>query len=369
MESWLGKSSGGCCGESRRDKQKTCTAVLEVTARCNLACPVCFADANPGGSHAGDPPLGVLEASLRDLYQHQGPVNLQLSGGEPTLRPDLERLISTAREIGFTFVQVNTNGLALANSPEYASALRASGLESVFLQFDGLHDETYLATRGRPLLEQKLLAIDNCAAAGLGVVLVPTLVPGVNDGELGALVRFAAQRNPVVRGLHIQPISYFGRHPGGERPRLTIPEVLRELETQTGGEVEVEDFSPSDCEHARCSFRARYRVADDTHLELVEAKRSCCSGKTEDAPRRAIDATSRQWSSAAQVGGEDSLSAFLEDATKILCISGMAFQDARNLELDRIDSCCVHSLVPGRGLVPFCLWNLTNSSGEHLLSR
>ena len=393
MDSWsgdcgcrAGASAGTCaadpdyaacpgeCGLCPQHGQRTCTAVFEVTRRCNLACPVCFADSSTDADEA-DPSVQELGRMLQDLFVSQGPVNVQLSGGEPTMRDDLAEVIGAARAAGFTFVQVNTNGLRLAAEPGYAEALRGAGLESVFLQFDGLRDETYRTLRGRSLLERKLRAIDRCAEAGLGVVLVPTVVVGVNDDELGDLVRFAAGRPGVVRGLHLQPVSYFGRFGTGERPRLTLPEALRALELQTGGDLQASDFKPSGCEHVRCSFRARYWVRDGGRLELLRSQTSCCSSEPEQpgaAARRAIAATSRQWRGPtvqAESTDADSLTRFLDDAEHILCISGMLFQDAWSLDLARIRRCCVHSVVPGRGLVPFCLWNLTSESGRRLYPR
>jgi uncharacterized radical SAM superfamily Fe-S cluster-containing enzyme len=273
--------------------------------------------------------------------------------------------------MGFTFIQVNTNGLRLASEPEYAAALRAAGLESVFLQFDGLNEDVYRALRGRPLLAEKLRAIANCETAGLGVVLVPTVLAGVNSDQLGSLARFAAERNPTVRGLHLQPISHFGRYPASARLGLTLPQVLNLLEEQTHGEVCGDHFRPSACEHARCSFRARYRVCADDRLELFASDKSHNSQQGDPA-RRAIAATSRQWSRPFPQDGSDasdSLGRFLADTRRILSISGMMFQDAWNIDLARIDRCCVHSLVPGRGLIPFCLWNLTSASGQRLFPR
>ncbi len=209
-------------------------------------------------------------------------------------------------------------------------------------------------------------------------MLVPTLVPGVNDYEVGSLVRLAAQWAPVVRGVHLQPVSYFGRYIRGDRPRLTLPEVLRALESQTGGEVQATDFGPSGCEHVACSFRARYWVRDGGRLELVRTAPSRCSPDPGDEAHRAIAATSRQWGGRQESGGKgtrspeassDDLGRFLEAADRMLSISGMLFQDAWNIDLARIRRCCVHAVVPERGLVPFCLWNLTSASGRRLYPR
>ena len=333
-----------------------------------------------------DPPVCHLERALRDLFVMQGPVNVQLSGGEPTMRPDLQEIIAASRAVGFEFVQLNTNGLRLAREPGYAESLAAAGLVSVFLQFDALSDAPYEVIRGRPLLAEKLHAVERCAEAGLAVVLVATVVPGVNDHELGALVRYGAEWAGAVKGVHIQPISYFGRYPGGARSRLTLPEVLRALETQTGGQVRADDFGPSSCEHARCSFHARYWVRENGGLELFRPASVGESAEPIPAARRAVAATARQWgrrestasrnAGVAPPGGStppgagmDALDRFLADSERILAVTGMLFQDAWSIDLERVRQCCVHAVVPGRGLVPFCLWNLTSESGQRLYPR
>jgi uncharacterized radical SAM superfamily Fe-S cluster-containing enzyme len=364
----------GACGLCARHQQRTCTAVLEVTRDCDVGCPLCFAESPPAVAGA-DPSVVQLAEMLRGLFAEQGPVNLQLSGGEPSMRADLPDIIRVARATGFTFVQLNTNGLRLASEEGYAEELREAGLDSVFLQFDGTSDQTYRVLRGRPLLAKKLQALERCSRAGLAVVLVPTVVPGVNDHELGSLVRLAAEWTGVVRGLHLQPVSYFGRYFGVGRPRLTLPETLRLLQAQTDGEVQTGDFAPSCCEHVRCSFRARYWVRDSGKLELVRSAPPCCSSQPGVAARRAIAATSRQWTRRSpeatreDTERDDGLGRFLDDATKILAISGMMFQDVWNLDLERLRRCCVHVLVPDRGLVPFCLWNLTSESGHRFYPR
>ena len=388
---WRGAPSLEAWGDgiSTAPAQQTCTVVLEVTRRCDLGCPVCFAESGPTSAES-DPPLARLTEMLESLYEAEGAVNLQLSGGEPTVREDLPEVIAAARAAGFIFVQLNTNGLRLAAEEGYAEQLRAAGLVSVFLQFDGVTDETYRALRGRPLAEEKLRVLGRCAEAGLAVVLVPTVVPGINQHELGSLVRLAAEWPGVVRGLHLQPVSYFGRYPGSPAPRLTLPEALSLLEKQTGGEVRAADFAPSCCEHARCSFRARYWVRDGGRLELLRSESSCCGPQPDEASRRAVAATSRQWSrrprgstkvtaqpaeaqsccaSPADPQPSDGLDRFLEEADRMLTISGMLFQDTWSVDLERVRRCCVKTLAPDGSLVSFCMWNLTSESGLRLYPR
>jgi 7,8-dihydro-6-hydroxymethylpterin dimethyltransferase len=368
FESWCGE-------EPSPAARQTCTAVVEVTQRCELGCPVCFAESLPAAEN-GDPPLAALAQRLARLYAAEGAVNVQLSGGEPTTREDLPQIVEAAAAAGFTFVQLNTNGLRLASEPGYAEALRQAGLESVFLQFDGVTDDVYRVLRGRPLLAEKMKAVEKCAEAGLAVVLVPTVVAGLNFDQIGALVQFAATWAGAVRGLHLQPVSYFGRYPQNGRPRLTLPDLLRAFEEQTRGMVRVADFAPSCCEHPRCSFRARYWVREGGVLEPVRSTSCCCPPPSEEAARQATAATARQWSrrrpdDGRSVGADDGddLDRFLQEADRILAISGMLFQDAWSVDMERIRRCCVQVVTEDTGLVPFCLWNLTSDSGRRLHPR
>ena len=362
------------CGLCADHEQSTCTAVVEVTRRCNLRCPVCFAECSPDVQSA-DPGVDSLRALFRELFLTAGPVNVQLSGGEPTVRDDLPAVVAVAVQTGFTFVQLNTNGLRLAAEPGYAESLRAAGLDSVFLQFDGLAEHTWRSIRGRPLLDEKCRAIERCAGAGLAVVLVPTVVPGLNDGELGAILRFAAQRSPTVRGVHFQPVTRVGRYPADAGDRLTLPEVLRALEQQTRGGVRATDFQPNSCEHPWCSFRGRFWVRSDGRLEAFRASTEPVAVADSDARQvapRAVAATSRQWGplpARTVAEPQDELDRFLAEADRILTVSGMLFQDAWNVDLERLRRCCVHAVVPGAGRVPFCLWNLTSATGQRMYAR
>ncbi|NTV65749.1 MAG: radical SAM protein, partial [Oscillochloris sp.] len=204
----------GCpydCGLCPEHQQHSCCVLLEVTQRCSLRCPVCFADAGQGAPP--DPDLATIGGWFERLLASGGPCNIQLSGGEPCVRDDLPAIVALGRSLGFSFFQVNTNGLRLAREPDLALRLREAGVSTIFLQFDGTDDAIYTRLRGRPLFAQKQAAIAHCAAAGLGVVLVPTLLPGVNVANLGAIIDFALGQMPTVRGVHVQPISYFGRYP------------------------------------------------------------------------------------------------------------------------------------------------------------
>ncbi len=363
----------GCpldCGLCTEHLRKGCCMLLELTKRCNLRCPVCFAAA---GEEESDLSLAEIARQYDVLMAHGGPFNIQLSGGEPTMRDDLPEILRMGREKGFSFFQLNTNGLRLAAEPGYAGALRDAGLNTVFLQFDGLHNEVYIKLRGRELLEEKLRCVERCAAAGLGVVLVPVIARGVNESEVGAILRYALSQMPGVRGVHFQPVSYFGRC-GLERPErpVTIPSMLRLIEEQTEGTMRAADFSGGGAENPYCSFHASYRVRADGTLGCLPRRQSdgCCCTSSDDSRSSVAD----QWSGApAGFAADDamsdtaSLDAFLAQARqKTFTVSGMVFQDAWNLDLDRLRRCHICEVDSRYGMVPFCAYNLTNREGEAL---
>jgi uncharacterized radical SAM superfamily Fe-S cluster-containing enzyme len=387
----------GCpydCGLCPDHRQHTCCVVLDVTERCNLACPVCFAAA--GASRKPDPSLDEIEAWCRSLLAAGGPFNIHLSGGEPTVRRDLPEVIRRIRALGFSYIQLNTNGVRLALEKEYASELKEAGLSCVFLQFDGITDDVFKTIRGRPLLETKLTAIRNCGEQELGVVLVPTLVPGVNTGQIGGILRTAIALAPSVRAVHFQPVSYFGRYPVEPKndDRITIPEVLRLIEEQTAGQFTVANFYPASGENPYCSFHGKFWLYPDGRIAPTArpAAVSCCgpaptanlvqlgspSREQGEGARRAQRFVAQHWAfpsdnppATDQNQPHDginvsSLDAFLAEEKQSFCISGMAFQDAWNLDLERLRECFLHVLSPEQKLVPLCAYNLTGASGQAL---
>jgi uncharacterized radical SAM superfamily Fe-S cluster-containing enzyme len=358
---------------------------------------VCFAESR---TQAVDPEMRTIESWFKLLRSTGGPYNIQLSGGEPTLRDDLPEIIALGRSLGFSFFQLNTNGLRLAHDMPYLGRLKEAGLGCVFLQFDGTNDAIYQKIRGAALLEAKTKAISNCAEQRLGVVLVPTLVPGVNTADIGGIIDYALARMPTVRGVHFQPVSYFGRYPSQPRDcdRITIPEVINEIERQTEGRIRMADFRPPAAENAYCSFHGNFVVTPDGRLKpAVDVSESGCCGPAQQgaqalvslgccesqtaggAARKAQQYVALRWTlpgGDAGGGGStedadtmrlDSLDAFLEQSrTRSFCVSGMAFQDAWTVDLDRLRDCFVHVVGTEEKIVPFCAYNLTDVLGNSL---
>ena len=375
----------GCpfdCGLCPDHRQRSCTIMLEVTERCNLSCSFCYADA---GGHTDDPDLETIEEWYRSAAKAGDRCNIQLSGGEPTLRDDLPEIVAMGRKYGFSFIQLNTNGIRLAEDSGFIRKLKTAGLDSIFLQFDGVTPQTHKKIRGRNLTGEKLAAVSACGDHDVGVVLVPTLVPGCNTEEIGALIQKAMTLSPVVRGIHFQPVSYFGRFPRSpsDSDRITLPRLMRAIESQTKGLMSARDFKPPGCENALCSFHATYFLTDNGKPRLLGEGVPCCGlapEPAEEGAARTIASVAKQWSfpmdplpmaprepSLKSPDTMVSLDDFLLSARRnSFSVSAMAFQDVWNLDLERLRDCCIHVMKPNGELVPFCAYNLTAADGQRL---
>lgn len=387
------------CGICPQHKSHTCLAIIDVTNRCNLKCPVCFANAAAAG-YVYEPTKQQIKSMLENLRQNE-PVPataLQFSGGEPTLREDLFDLIRMAKEVGFRHVEVNTNGIRLAQSVEYCRGLHEAGMSTVYLQFDGLTPEVYKFTRGADLLETKMRALENCRKAGLtSIVLVVTLIKGVNDLQLGNIIKFATKNIDIIRCVNVQPISLCGRLPQAEREkmRITIPDFMKLCEEQTEGRIKASDFYPvpavvpvskavgalrnkryveftahPHCGMATYIFVENGEIIPITHYGNVEkflkgmqaVYETASKGHTKRAKLR-MAATLRHikfsllrkyiW----PILKDGSYKALGDLHRKMIMISSMHFMDPYNFDLERAQRCCIHYAVPDGRIIPFCTMN------------
>ncbi len=228
------------------DNKPPLLAVIDLTNRCNFRCPLCFAEAPPNGNiYYLD--IETVRRMLAALLA-RGPVpcrHIQFSGGEPTLHPQFLEIVRMAREMGFNHVQVATNG-TLFGSPEYAERAEQAGLHTLYLQFDGMTDEVYLALRGRRLLEQKIRTVENIARGGMRLVLVPTIVSGVNVDQIGPIFRFALQHSRHVTGISIQPMASTGRVglAGARAGSFNLGDMAEEFGRQTSLTRSPDDWFP-----------------------------------------------------------------------------------------------------------------------------
>ncbi len=237
------------CGLCNLHKSHTCLANVDLTNRCNMNCPICFANANERG-YVFEPSYDQVVDMLQTLRDEK-PVPttaVQFSGGEPTVYPDFFKVLEKASEMGFSQIQIATNGIKLANDKDFAKKCEEAGLHTVYLQFDGLDEENYKQARGREMLDVKKKAIENCRKTKpnpLSTVLVPTIVNTVNDDEVGNILDFAIKNRDVVRGINYQPVAFTGRIEKEERQkqRYTLSDLAIDLEEQTGY-LDRSDFYP-----------------------------------------------------------------------------------------------------------------------------
>ncbi|UCC33451.1 MAG: radical SAM protein [Candidatus Bathyarchaeota archaeon] len=392
----------GCpldCGICSQHKSHTALAIIDVTNRCNMRCPVCFANAAAAG-YVYEPSKQQITAMLENLRRNK-PVPataLQYSGGEPTIREDLFELIRAAKERGFRHVEVNTNGIRLAHSVEYCRGLLEAGMSTLYLQFDGLTPEVYKFTRGKNLLETKMKAIENCREAGLqSVVLVVTLVRGVNDHQLGDIIRFAVENFDVIRCVNVQPVSLCGRLPEEERKemRITIPDFMNAVEEQMDGKIKVADFYPVPTvvpiskaigalkdkryveftAHPHCGMATYIFIEDGEIVPITrygDVKKFIKSmNKVYEEALKGHKTRAKMWLMGAlrhikfsllrkylwpvlTTGNYESLGKLHR---KMLLISSMHFMDPYNFDLERVQRCCIHYAVPDGRIIPFCTMN------------
>jgi hypothetical protein len=336
---------------------------------------------------------------------------VQFSGGEPTMYPRFLDVLRLTTELGFTHIQVATNGINFAR-PEFAEAAKEAGLHTLYLQFDGLTDDIYLRTRGQRLMETKLACIANCREYGLKVVLVPTIVKGVNDHQLGDMVRFAIDNIDCVSGFSFQPVAFTGRinRRDLEAKRFTQSDLAHCISDQTGITDSYDDWFPLSCtspfsklmsalqgverpnltSHPHCAM-GTYLYVDPVSKKAVPITQFFDVG----AMLRDIDLLARKAQGAriklfSKVSAWNSLrrhfkaefappgltfERFLHtlqgmtdhsygrgkgDGTftyKTLLVAGMHFMDAYNYDINRVKRCVIHYTAPNGLVYPFCTYN------------
>ncbi len=368
------------CGLCNKHLQHSCLNVVEVTNHCNLNCPICFATAN-GCGYDYHPDMETIRGMFQTVVDYvKSPRCVQLSGGEPTVRDDLPEIVKMAKDMGIEHIEVNTNAVRIAKDIEYLKALKEAGVDDFYMQFDGTNDEIYLQTRGKALFELKEKAIANCTEVGIGITLVVTVSPNINLDHVGEIVKYAATKVPTVKGVHFQPISYFGRYPSDpeNKDRVTIPELAHAIEVQTKGMLKADNFIPTSCSNVHCDMKSLSVVLPDHSLFPLTTMALGPPKKTDDVADKTRTEVSQFWRFIENsMDGEDenrsddgSWRTFVARAkTHYLTVSAMAFQDVWTGETERWERCCIHVVTLDGKLIPFCLFNVTNNEGEALYRK
>ena len=390
------------CGLCSNHHSQTLLANIDLTNRCNLDCDFCFANARACG-FVYEPSFDEV-VSMLNLLRSEKPVAapaVQFSGGEPTMRDDLFAIIRKAKQLGFNQVQIATNGVKIANDPGYAQQLKDTGLNTVYLHFDGISKQT------NPNLKVHLKAIENLKAVRQGVVLVPTVIQGRNDHELGDIIRFAARNISVIRGVNFQPVAFTGAASDEDlrKARITIPDVVERIEEQMHGILRKDDFYPVPCvlpfsdlveaytgrpqvrftAHQHCGAATYVFVQEDgivpvnrmvnveSFFETIEEMadklqqggtinkyKTLLEGvkNMHDSVRQGEQsATTEFWKIIGKTLIGQNFDALREFHWNALFIGSMHFMDRYNYDLDRVSRCCIHYATPDGRLIPFCTYN------------
>jgi len=377
----------GCpydCGLCPDHEQHSCLTLIEITERCNLECPICYADSAPTrGEHRS---LGQIEFMLDELVKNEGqPDVVQISGGEPTIHPQFFEILDLAKTKPIRHLMVNTNGVRIARDRAFVERLAAytPGFE-VYLQFDSLEANPLEVLRGENLLDVRLKALEHLNKFNISTTLVVVLRKGLNDHEVGNIIDFARKQR-CVRGVTFQPIQHAGRteYFNPETDRLTLAEVRQKILNQTDI-FTPEDIIPVPC-HPDCIAMAyalksegqmfplsRYMdpnlllgsAGNTIRYEEDPAVRSKVFGlfSLNHSPQSTSHAVHDLLCCLPKIEAPETLS--YENIFRVII---MEFLDAWNFDVRSVKRSCIHIMHPDGRVIPFDTYNLFYRSNEDFI--
>lgn len=350
-------------------------AILEITERCNLTCPMCYAFSSPSER---DYTLEEIERRLDQLIAVEGKgISLQLSGGEPSVRKDLEQIAAMVKRKGFAHLEMVSNGIRLAREADFAEKLVRWGFTSVYLQFDSTRREDILALRGEDLWDVREKAIAALERVKLPSTLAVSLYDGLNTDQIQQVVHFAWQHPDTVCAIAFQAATPFGRFEVRDEngqlraPRkLRMPEILQLIEQQTG--IAQELFFPVGEGSPLCNAFTLLKYTKDGYKPMAPnftlKEFMDVMGPQPNMTLRVLT----QGRSAVlpyivtNVGGSFKLIKTLwphigTDPSfwtnrKTLTLFVKPFMDESDIDMSRIERCCFHNASP-RGVMSFCALN------------
>ncbi len=354
-------------------------AILEVTERCNLTCPMCYAYSSPSER---DYSLEEIEMRLDQLIQVEGKgISLQISGGEPSVRKDLDKIAALVKKKSFGHLEMVSNGIRLAREPDFAEKLVSWGFTSVYLQFDSMRAEDIQKLRGEDLWDVRMKAIAALERVSLPSTLAVSLYDGLNTDQIQQLIHFAWQHPNTVCAIAFQAATPFGRfnvaqgsQEDGEEEqplrKLRMPEILQLIEEQAG--IPQDLFFPVGEGSPLCNTFTLLKHTRDGYkpiapkftlkefMDVIGPKpnmmlRVLTQGRSAILPHivtnigGSLKLMKTLWP---HIGTDPSL----WTSRKTLTLFVKPFMDESDIDMSRIERCCFHNASP-RGVMSFCALN------------
>ena len=270
----------GCpydCGLCTDHEQHSCLTVIEITDRCNLTCPTCYAESSP--THGRHRTLAEVEAMVDLVVANEGePDVIQISGGEPTLHPQFWEILDMCKRKPIKHLMVNTNGVRLAKDEAFVARLATyAGAFEVYLQFDSFRENVLLAMRGRDLRAVRQQAIEHLNKYNLSTTLVVTLQKGLNDDEMGDIIAFALKQK-CIRGVTFQPTQAAGRldNFNPETDSFSLTEVRQGIIDQSPV-FTAEDLLPVPCNPDALAMAYALKLDGESSPSRATSTRPNCS--------------------------------------------------------------------------------------------
>ncbi len=371
------KTHYGCpydCGLCTDHEQHSCLTLIEVTDRCNLTCPTCYAESSP--SHGRHRTLEEIEFMFDRIVANEGePDVIQISGGEPTIHPDFWAIMDMAKARPIKHLMLNTNGLRIANDPGFVERLAGYQPDfEIYLQFDSFRAEVLESMRGRDLRKVREKALDKLNKLNLSTTLVVTLQKGLNDDEIGSILDFALQQ-PCVRGVTFQPTQVAGRTENFDSAmdRLTPTEVRQAILDQTDI-FEEDDLIPVPCNPDALTMGYALKMGGEVFpltryinpaALLDNSRNTIVYEQEEDIHRHILElfSTGNSVDCAEEHFNQllcclPPVSAPSLDYSNLFRVIIMHFQDAYDFDVRSIKKSCVHIVHPDGRIIPFETMNL-----------
>ncbi|MFS0840856.1 radical SAM protein [Paenibacillus sp. 1P03SA] len=377
----------GCpydCGLCPDHEQHSCLTLLEITDKCNLQCPICYAESSPKRETWRS--LEQIETMLNAIVRNEEePDIVQISGGEPTIHPQFFEILDLAKTKPIKHLMVNTNGLRIAQDREFVRRLAGymPGFE-LYLQFDSFEEEALRELRGADLRDVRRRAIEHLNEFNISTTLVVTLKKGLNDSEVGDIIRYGLQQR-AVRGVTFQPVQVAGRTEAFDpaKDRLTLSEVRRMIIEQSGI-FQPEDIIPVPCHPDCLAMGYALKLGGqavpltgmiDPQILLEGGRNTIVFEQDQTLKDQVFDLFSTAHSPESSALSLKNLLCCLPSVAvpehigydNVFRVLIMQFLDPYNFDVRSVKKSCVHIAHPDGRIIPFDTYNLFYRDGREAL--